>query len=73
MKDVDGIYVIRTSLSRGDINSKKTVLSYKKLSEVERAFRSLKSIDLLVRPIRHRMVDRVQARIFFCMLTYYVQ
>lgn len=70
---LDGIYVVRTSLSKREMNTAETVLSYKKLSDVERAFRSLKSIDLLVRPIRHRMVDRVQAHIFFCVLTYYVQ
>ena len=70
---LDGIYVVRTSLSKRAMSSTQTVLSYKKLSEVERAFRALKSIDLLVRPIRHRMVDRVQAHIFFCMLTYYVK
>jgi transposase len=70
---LDGIYVVRTSLSKRAMSTAKTVLSYKRLSEVERAFRALKSIDLLVRPIRHRMVDRVQAHIFFCMLTYYVR
>src|SRR4030067_2689574 len=48
------------------------VRSYKSLSDVERAFRSLKSIDLLVRPIRHRLEDRVRAHIFLCMLSYYV-
>ncbi len=70
---LDGIYVVRTSLSKRAMKASDAVLSYKKLSEAERAFRSLKSIDLMVRPIRHRMVDRVQAHIFFCMLTYYVQ
>src|SRR4030067_980418 len=51
---LDGIYVIRTSLSRERICAEDAVRSYKSLSDVERAFRCLKSIDLLVRPIRHR-------------------
>jgi transposase len=70
---LDGIYIVRTNLPKRAMSAAETVLSYKKLSEVERAFRALKSIDLLVRPIRHRMVDRVQAHIFFCMLVYYVR
>ena len=69
---LDGLYVVRTSLSK-ETTASEAVLSYKRLSEVERAFRSLKGIDLLVRPIRHRMVDRVKAHIFFCMLALYVQ
>lgn len=70
---LDGIYIVRTNLPKRAMSAAETVLSYKKLSEVERAFRALKSIDLLVRPIRHHMVDRVQAHIFFCMLVYYVR
>ena len=50
-----------------------TVRSYKLLSQVEQAFRSFKTIDLKVRPIRHRLEDRVRAHIFLCMLAYYVQ
>ena len=70
---LDGIYVIRTSLSEQRISDEDTVRSYKLLSQVERAFRSLKTIDLKVRPIRHRLEDRVRAHIFLCMLAYYVQ
>ena len=70
---LDGIYVVRTSLSKKRISGDDTVRSYKLLSQVERAFRSFKTIDLKVRPIRHRLEDRVRAHIFLCMLAYYVQ
>lgn len=70
---LDGIYVVRTSLPKDRISAEDAVRSYKSLSGVERAFRSLKSIDLLVRPIRHRLEDRVRAHIFLCMLSYYVE
>jgi transposase len=70
---LDGVYVIRTSLSAQRMEAADVVRSYKNLSNVERAFRSLKSIDLLVRPIRHRTEDRVRAHIFVCLLAYYVQ
>lgn len=70
---LDGIYVIRTSLPKERISAEDAVRSYKSLSDVERVFRSLKSIDLLVRPIRHRLEDRVRAHIFLCMLSYYVE
>lgn len=70
---LDGIYVVRTSLSAERMNADDTVRSYKRLSQVERAFRSLKSIDIHVRPIRHRLEKRVRAHIFLCMLAYYVQ
>jgi transposase len=68
----DGIYVIRTSLSGELINSEDAVRQYKKLSQVERAFRSLKSTDLRVRPIHHYKEGRVKSHIFICMLAYYV-
>lgn len=70
---LDGIYVIRTSVTTERMDADEAVRSYKNLTAVERAFKSLKSIDLLVRPIRHRLEDRVRAHIFLCMLTYYVQ
>ena len=70
---LDGIYVIRTSLSKKRMKKEEAVRTYKDLSRVERAFRSLKSIDLLVRPIHHRLEDRVRSHIFLCMLAYYVQ
>lgn len=70
---LDGVYVVRTSLSAERISAADTVRSYKQLSRVERAFRSLKGVDLEVRPIRHRCEPRVRAHIFLCMLAYYVQ
>jgi transposase len=70
---LDGIYVVRTSLAKQRLSSEDVVRSYKQLSQVERAFRSFKTIDLKVRPIRHRLEDRVRAHIFLCMLAYYVQ
>jgi transposase len=70
---LDGIYVIRTNEPAERLSSEDTVCSYKSLAQVERAFRSLKSIDLMACPIRYRKEDRVKARIFLCMLAYYVQ
>lgn len=70
---LDGIYVIRTSEPRERLSGEDTVRAYKSLSQVERVFRCLKGIDLLVRPIRHRTEDRVPAHIFLCMLAYYVE
>jgi transposase len=70
---LDGIYIIRTSLKEEKMDADEAVRSYKNLTNVERAFRSLKSIDLMVRPIRHRTEDRVRAHIFVSMLAYYVQ
>jgi transposase len=69
----DGIYVLRTSEPAERLTAEDTVRSYKSLAEVERAFRCLKGIDLLVRPIRHRTEDRVPAHIFLCLLAYYVE
>ena len=70
---LDGIYVVRTSLPKERISPEDAVRNYKSLSNVERAFRSMKTVDLLVRPIHHRTEDRVRAHIFLCMLSYYVQ
>lgn len=70
---LDGIYVIRTSLSRQRMSSQDAVRGYKMLTEVERAFRSLKTMDLHVRPIRHRREKRVKGHLLLCMLAYYVQ
>ena len=69
---LDGLYVVRTSVAAHLLPSDDVVRSYKTLSQVERAFRSLKTIDLQVRPIRHRLEERVKAHIFLCMLAYYV-
>jgi hypothetical protein len=70
---LDGLYVLRTSVASAAMSDQETVLSYKRLAEVERAFRTLKGIDLQVRPIRHRLEPRVKAHIFLSMLAYYVQ
>jgi transposase len=70
---LDGIYVIRTSVPAETLASDRVVGSYKRLSDVERAFRSLKSVDLKIRPIYHRLADRVRAHVFLCMLSYYVE
>ncbi len=70
---LDGIYVLRTSEPAERYSAADTVRRYKSLSHVERAFRCLKGVDLLVRPIRHRTAQRVPAHIFLCMLAYYVE
>ena len=70
---LDGFYVIRTSLDKKQTSAEDAVRHYKKLTLIERAYRSLKTIDLKTRPIRHRTEDRVRANIFLCMLAYYVE
>jgi len=70
---LDGIYVIRTSATAEQLSAADAVRGYKSLAQVERAFRSLKGLDLLIRPIRHRTEERVPAHIFLCMLAYYVE
>jgi Transposase DDE domain len=70
---LDGVYVIRTSAAEPEMSAEAAVLNYKRLAEVERAFRTLKGVDLHVRPIRHRLEGRVKAHIFLSMLAYYVQ
>ena len=68
---LDGIYVLRTSVGPGDLDTPDVVSSYKALAQVERAFRAF-STDLDIRPIRHRTEDRVRAHVFLRMLSYYV-
>ena len=70
---LDGLYIIRTSVPPTQMDSADCVRNYKSLANVERALRSLKTIDLKVRPIHHRTADRVRAHIFLCMLAYYVE
>jgi transposase len=70
---LDGIYVIRTSVPANALTSEQVVARYKSLSTVERAFRSMKSVDLKVRPIHHYQPERVKAHVFLCMLAYYVE
>lgn len=70
---LDGIYIVRTSVSAARMDAPQCVRSYKSLATVERAFRSMKTIDLKVRPIHHRLAERVRAHILLCMLAYYVE
>lgn len=70
---LDGIYVIRTSLKKEDLSAEEAVRTYKDLAKVERAFRCMKTVDLHVRPIYHRLEDRLRAHVFLCMLAYYVE
>ena len=70
---LDGIYVVRTSIPKDAISAEDAVRAYKSLGNVEKAFRTFKGVDILVRPIRHRTNDRVKAHVFLCMLTYYVE
>jgi transposase len=70
---LDGIYVVRTTVSAERLACEEVVRSYKRLSAVERAFRSLKTMDLHIRPIHHHKADRVRAHVLLCMLSYYVE
>jgi len=70
---LDGVYVLRTNVAAERLPTADVVRSYKRLAAIERAFRSLKSVDLKVRPIHHRKADRVRAHVFLCMLAYYVE
>ena len=70
---LDGLYVIRTSLSADQLDAAATVAAYKSLAHVERAFRCMKTIDLHVRPVFHYNAERVRAHVLLCMLAYYVE
>jgi transposase len=70
---LDGIYVLRTSLKPETLDATSTVKTYKQLAQVERAFRSLKTVDIEVRPIHHRRPHRVRAHVFLCTLAYYLE
>ena len=70
---LDGLYIIRTSVKAQRMDAATCVRTYKSLAQVERAFRSLKTMDLKVRPIHHHLEGRVRAHIFLCMLAYYVE
>ncbi len=70
---LDGIYVLRTSVPSQVLGAEDTVRAYKDLAKVERAFRCLKTVDLHVRPIHHRLEERVRAHVWLCMLAYYVE
>ena len=70
---LDGLYVVRTSLDASRASAAQAVHNYKKLARVERAFRSIKTVDLKVRPIHHHLEGRVRAHILLCVLAYYVE
>ena len=70
---LDGLYVVRTSVPETTLDAPATVRAYKRLGTVERAFRSLKTVDLKVRPVFHRSAERVRAHVLLCMLAYYVE
>lgn len=70
---LDGLYIICTSVPAAQMEAAQCVRHYKSLAQVERAFRTLKSVDLKIRPIHHRLADRVRAHILLCMLAYYVE
>jgi transposase len=70
---LDGLYIIRTSVTAQRMDAATCVRTYKSLTQVERAFLSMKTMDLKVRPIHHHLEDRVRAHIFLCMLAYYVE
>ena len=70
---LDGLYVVRASVPSSKLGSEQVVETYKSLATVERAFRSMKTVDLHVRPIYHWTDDRIRAHVFLCMLAYYVE
>ena len=72
-QQLDGLYIVRSNVEPEQFDAAQTVRAYKDLSKVERAFRSLKSVDLKVRPIHHRRPDRVRAHVLLCMLAYWVE
>ena len=69
---LDGIYVLRTSVKQSELSAAEVVRSYKQLANIERAFRTLKGPELEIRPVHHRLEDRVRAHVFLCMLAYYL-
>jgi hypothetical protein len=70
---LDGLYIIRSSVGADKLGAEELVRSYKLLAGVERAFKTLKSVDLQVRPVHHRLADSVRAHIFTCILAYYLR
>lgn len=70
---LDGLYVVRSSVDKKEMNSERVVENYKSLAKVERAFRCMKTVDLSLRPIYHRNEDRIRSHVFICMLAYYVE
>ena len=71
--ELDGLYIVRSNVEPELFDAEQTVAAYKDLAKVERAFRSMKTVDLKVRPIYHRTAERVRAHVLLCMLAYYVE
>ncbi len=69
---LDGIYILRTGLAENECSTSEVVRSYKNLEQAERAFKTFKGPELQIRPIHHRLEDRVRAHVFLCMLSYYL-
>jgi len=69
---LDGIYILRTGLAKTECSTSEIVRSYKNLEQAERAFKTFKGPELQIRPIHHRLEDRVRAHVFLCMLAYYL-
>ena len=72
-EELDGLYIVRSNVEPELFDADQTVRAYKDLAKVERAFGSMKTVDLKVRPIYHRRADRVRAHVLLCMLAYYVE
>jgi transposase len=72
-KDLDGCYVITTRVTKDKMDKEEVVTSYKRLEQVEMAFRNLKTVQLEMRPVYHKLDHRIRAHVFLCMLAYYVQ
>src|SRR5215471_3817474 len=70
---LDGIYVLRTNVPAASLSTADAVSAYKSLARVERAFRSLKTVDLELRPVFHWAAPRVRAHVLLCMLAYYLE
>jgi hypothetical protein len=69
---LDGIYILRTSLTEGELQTGDVVRSYKNLEQAERAFKTFKGPELEIRPIHHHLAHRVRAHVLLCMLAYYL-
>lgn len=72
-KELDGCYVIKSTVSHGTLNKEEVVLGYQNLQKVEQAFKNMKTVMLDLRPVYHKNDDRIEAHIFIVMLAYYLQ
>ena len=72
-QDLDGCYIVRTDVAPEKMDAAQVVAGYKSLGNVERAFRSLKTAHLEIRPVFHKSDERIEAHVFLCMLAYYLE